>query len=145
MLEELMQDQKGFALSTTAIAIITAVAGVLGISAVSTVDWTFMLASMIFVVIALGLVGSFFFGVPLELTIALSVVSLGVVALLEIGTLPAIGLMLVGGAIYRFESPSGVNLYVMVGMIGLGVLAAVFGTQFGIVESIEGQMEVFAP
>jgi len=127
---ELWSDDAGIA--TPIIVAIAGVLGLLGISTAASINWKFLLATLVMVAIVLAVAGTVWFGVPFEQVIVISILCLGIVTFIEVGVLAAAGLIVIGGAFY-YVSPMK-QVWVFVALIGLGLLVTIWATQFTVVE-----------
>jgi len=133
----LKSDERGFlGLGTIGMIALISILGVFGISIGASMDWTFIMATMIFVVIGLGVVGSIWFNVDFKYVMILAILSLGIVTLLEVGAVTAMGLLIVGGIFYWRPVFMQKNAWLFMAMVGLGALLAIYGSQFHIVDPV---------
>lgn len=143
--EKTIRKDQGGLIGTTGMIIIAAIAGVLGIGAASTLDWTFIVATMMMAVIALTIVGTIWFGVPFNRVIIMSMICLGIVTFLEIGVLPAAGLIVVGGTFYRFNPVGNQQIWFFLALIGVGLLAVIWGAEFGMIDGFQEGLQTIVP
>jgi len=127
---ELWSDDAGIA--TPIIVAIAGILGLLGISTAASINWKFLLATLVMVAIVLAVAGTVFFGVPFEQVIIVSILCLGIVTFIEVGVLAAAGLIVIGGAFYRVSPMK--QVWVFVALIGFGLLTVILSKQFLIVE-----------
>lgn len=146
--ENIRTDEGGL-LGLTGAAILAAIAGVLGISWAASVDWTYMMATMIFIVIALGVVGVIFFNVPFDRVLILSMICLAIVAFLEIGAIMALALIIAAGAFYsvpQLKGYSQTQLGMFIGLVALGVGLAVYAQHAGmIIPDLQDGLQAVVP
>lgn len=129
------QSKKGLGNEQAGIAtgIIILIAGALGlggIAALSAINWQFMMAVMVMVVIALGVIGTVFFKVPFKYVLVLAILCLGVVTFIQIGAMTAAGLIVVGGVLYKVNPNRNLALFSI--LIGVGLLTVILGSQLAI-------------
>lgn len=109
-------------------AAIIGLLGLFGFSVAASINWTFLVATLVLVVIALSVAGTVFFKVPFTHVIVISIICLGIVVFLEVGALAAAGLIIVGGVMYKMTPAKYPALFL--GLIGLGLIAVVWGSKF---------------
>lgn len=119
----LRRDQRGIGILPI---IIIAILGIFGISLFSAINWRFLLALMVVVVMGLAVVGGVFFKIPFKYVVMVSVLCLGVVIFIEVTAPVILGLLLVGFAMWKFTPEK--HLAIMVALIGFGCLLVVWGT-----------------
>ncbi len=130
----LAQDERGIA--TWIVAGIAAILGVGALSTAAAINWEFLVAAMVLAVIGITAVGAVFFNVDFIYVIIIAIISLGIVVFLQIGTLAAVGLLVVGGTFYRFNPAGGRQLWMFILLIAIGIVSVVIGTQMFIVPEL---------
>jgi len=128
--ESIRTDQGGFIGGLTLPIILAGFFGIFGISFLAAINWAYLLATLVVVVIGLTVTGSVFFNIPFKYVIIVAVLCLGIVVFLQVGALAATGIILVGGVLYKFSPAKRPAIFI--GLIGLGSLLVIWGSRFAV-------------
>lgn len=119
-------DERGL-IGIVGIAIMGIIA-LFGFSAAAAIDWSFIIALVVMVTIALSVFGSVVLHFPFKYTIIVVVCCLAMVVFLEIGALAAAGLIVIGGIIFKLSPAKQPGMFMV--LIGVGCLMVIWGAKF---------------
>jgi len=111
--------------------LIALIAGVIGIALISAINIIFLLALMVFVVIGIAAAGVFLRGLDFRYLVVTSLICLGIVAFITINALTCVGLLIIGGAMYKLTPAKQPALFVA--LVGVGLLVAIWGAKFVVI------------
>ena len=97
-------------------------------SAAAAIDWSFIVALAVIVVIGLSVFGSMFFHFPFTYTIIVAILCLAVVVFMQIGVLAAAGLIIIGGGMYKLSPAKQPGMFMM--LAGVGCIMVIWGAKF---------------
>lgn len=122
----LMRDERGL-IGWIAIAVVGLLAFLgLGGSSMIDINWGFLLAITMILVIGLAVFGMVFKGLPFKFVMVIVVVCMAISLFFTITPPVIIGFIIVGFAMWKFTPEK--HLALLVGMIGVGLLLIVWGT-----------------
>lgn len=121
----LKQDERGL-IGLVGIAIIGIIA-LFGFSAVAAINWSFLIAALIFTSIPIAFLAVAFFKADKRLILYAIVGSMAVAMLVWMNIYNMIALILIGGAMYYFKTLVPKRITILVMLIGFGGLCLVLG------------------
>ena len=119
----LRRDQRGIGLFTI---LIIALVGLFGIGILGSLNWNFLLAIMMILVIGLAMVGVVFFKMDFKYVMIISMICLAITLFVTVTPVVIMGFLVAGFAMWKLTPEK--HLAMMVALIGLGLLLVVWGT-----------------
>lgn len=121
----LMRDERGLigwiAIGVIGLLLLTGLGG-----SVISVNWGFMLAIAMFLVMGLALVGALFKVIAIKHAIIIAMICMAIAMFITITPIVIFGFLIAGFAMWKFTPEK--HIAIMVGMIGVGLLLVVWGT-----------------
>ncbi len=111
--------------------IVASILGILGISLISTIDWTFLVPLFAMGTMFVAVVG-FSFGKIKKFNhvLYIAVGMTAVMVFIEIGAMTAAGVAVIGASIYYFGPGSAKQPAFFIGLIGAGMLLMIWGATY---------------
>ena len=119
-------DQRGILGLSLPVLILLAILGIFGFSIIGAINWKFLMAIMMFLVIGLTLIGVVFMKMDFKYVIIVSMICLAITFVITVTPAVIMGFLVVGFAMWKLSPQK--HLALMIALIGIGLILVLWGS-----------------